>query len=399
MSYEFLARSSQLKFSQLFLKMKQQAFQTTSLTESIVAFVQFLRSHGLNVGIQETQDALQAADAKLFAHRLQFKYALKSLFCNSPEERLVFEKLFLLFWDTNPTDLRENKNKTSVQGSVIKKANTSLVILGFGKSEADTEEAKQVTGANETERLKRTDLSKLSEMEAEQLEEIARRLCKQMAIRLRRRMKENNGKGQINLRRTIRRSIGYGGEPLDLFRVSKAPKKQRLIVLLDVSGSMDKYSFFLLRFICALRENFRQLEAFIFSTSLKRISKSLQFNRLDFVMNAISDMADNWSGGTRIGECLQQFNEQYGKRLLNGSPFVLILSDGLDTGEASVLSKEMEYIQRRSKKIVWLNPLKGMIGYEPTAKGMMAAMPSIKDFRTAHNLESLLELENILANA
>jgi uncharacterized protein len=379
--------------------LKQQAFQTTSLTESIVAFAQFVRSHGLHVGIQETQDALQAAEKNLFANRLQFKYALKSLFCNSPEERLVFEKLFLLFWDTNPIDLRENKNKTSVQGSVNKKANTSLVMLGFGKTEQDTEEAKQVTGANETERLKKTDLSKLSEMEADELEEIARRLCKQMAIRLRRRMKENNGKGQINLRRTIRRSIGYGGEPLDLFRVSKAPKKQRLIVLLDVSGSMDKYSFFLLRFICALRENFRQLEAFVFSTSLKRISKLLQYNRLDFVMNAVSDLADNWSGGTRIGECLQQFNEQYGKRLLNGSPFVLILSDGLDTGEINVLSKEMQYIQRRSKKIVWLNPLKGMIGYEPTAKGMMAAMPSIKDFRTAHNLESLLELENILANA
>jgi uncharacterized protein len=170
-------------------------------------------------------------------------------------------------------------------------------------------------------------------------------------------------------------------------------------VLLDVSGSMDKYSFFLLRFICALKENFRQLEAFVFSTSLKRISKSLQFNRLDFVMKSISDMADNWSGGTRIGECLHTFNELYSKRMLNGSPLVLILSDGLDTGDVDVMSRELQYIQRRAKKIVWLNPLKGMKGYEPTAKGMAAAMPSIHDLRAAHNLDSLLELENILANA
>jgi len=379
--------------------MKQQAFQTSSLTESIVAFAQFIRSHGLNAGIQETQDALQAAEANLFTNRQQFKYALKTIFCNSPEERLVFEKLFLLFWDTNPIDLEERKNKTTVQGSVNKKANASLVMLGFGQTEEHSEEAKQVSGANESERLKKTDLSKLTEMEADKLEEIAKKLCKQMAIRLRRRMKENRGQGQINLRRTIRRSIGYGGEPLDLLRRLRTPKKQRLIVLLDVSGSMDKYSFFLLRFICALRENFRQLEAFVFSTSLKRISKSLQFNRLDFVLNAVSDLADNWSGGTRIGECLHQFNEQYGKRMLNGSPLVLILSDGLDTGDVQMLSSELQYIQRRAKKVIWLNPLKGMKGYEPIAKGMTAALPLINDFKSAHNLESLLELENILADA
>jgi uncharacterized protein len=379
--------------------MKQQAFQTNSLMESVTAFAQFLRSHGFNTGIQETQDALHAADANLFTNRLQFKYALKTIFCNSPEERLVFEKLFFLYWDTSPVDLAERKNKTTVQGLVNKKTNPSLVILGYGKNDNDGEDTKQVSGANETERLKKTDLTKLTEMDAGKLEELARRLCKQMAIRLRRRMKDNRGQGQINLRRTIRHSIAYGGEPLDLLRKSKTPKKQRLIVLLDVSGSMDKYSFFLLRFICALKENFRQLEAFVFSTSLKRISKSLQFNRLDFVLNAVSDMADNWSGGTRIGECLHNFNDQYGKRMLNGSPVVLILSDGLDTGDTDMLSKELQYIQRRAKKIIWLNPLKGMHGYEPTAKGMSAAMPSIHDFRAAHNLDSLLELENILADA
>ena len=381
------------------MNVKQQAFQANSLTESIVAFAQFVRSHGFNAGFQETQDALRAAEANLFSNRQQFKYALKAIFCNSPEEGLVFEKLFLLFWDTNPVDLQERKNKTTIQGSVSKKANASLVMMGFGENDEHNEEAKQVSGANETERLKRTDLAKLTEMDAGKLEEIARKLCRQMAIRLRRRMKENRGQGQINLRRTIRHSIAYGGEPLDLLRKSRIPKKQRLIILLDVSGSMDKYSFFLLRFICALRENFRQLEAFVFSTSLKRISKTLHFNRLDLVLNAVSDLADNWSGGTRIGECLHAFNERYGKRMLNGSPLVLILSDGLDTGDAKVLSKELQYIRRRAKKIIWLNPLKGMKGYEPTAKGMAAAMPSITDFRPAHNLDSLLELENILADA
>lgn len=220
-----------------------------------------------------------------------------------------------------------------------------------------------------------------------------------MTLRLRRRMKESHRKEQINLRRTIRRSIGYGGEPIELCRRAQKPKKQRLIVLLDVSGSMDKYSYFLLHFICALRENFRQLEAFVFSTSLVRITKALQPNRIDFVLATISELADNWSSGTRIGECLHEFKEKYGKLLLNGSPTILILSDGLDTGDPVLLGQEMIKLQRRARRIIWLNPLKGMKGYAPEARGMKAALPAVDDFHSAHNLESLLELENILADA
>ncbi len=364
-----------------------------------MAFAQFARSHGLHVGIQETQDALQAASLGLLDDRNLFRQSLKALFCTSPEERQVFEKLFVLFWDTNPTDLEERKGKATVQGSFNKKANASLVMLGMGKSDAPEEEAKNVSGANQQERLKKTDLSKLNEMESEELEAIARKLCRQMAVRMRRRMKQHRRLGQLNLRRTIRRSIAFGGEPLDLYFRMQTPKKQRLIVMLDVSGSMDKYSYFLLRFICALRENFRQLEAFVFSTSLKRITKALQPQRLDMVLQTLSEQADNWSSGTRIGECLQHFNDKYGKRMLNGSPVVLVLSDGLDTGDAAVLGAELRRIQQRSKRLIWLNPLKGMQGYQPLARGMQAALPSIDDFRSAHNLESLLELENLLANA
>lgn len=148
-----------------------------------------------------------------------------------------------------------------------------------------------------------------------------------------------------------------------------------------------------------MREHFRQLEAFVFSTSLQRITRSLEPKKLDDVLNQISSKTDIWSSGTRIGECLQQFNDKYGKRMMNGSPLVIILSDGLDTGDEKVLAEEMHKIHLRSKRLVWLNPLKGMKGYAPLAKGMKAAMPSIDDFRSAHNLDSLLELENILIHA
>ncbi len=376
--------------------MKIQAYETSTITESIVAFAQFVRSHGLNIGIEETEIALLAAEKQLLPNRKNFKNSLKVIFCTSPEERHVFEKLFSLYWDTNPMDLREIKNKTTVKGVVEKKANRSLVMLGCGKTEDKTAEAKNVSGANETERLQKTDFSKINEIDSKLLEKIAAKLFKEMATRLRRRMKESRKEGQINLRRTIRRSIGYGGEPIELYKKSKKPKKHRLIVLLDVSGSMDKYSFYLLRFVCALRDNFRQAEAFVFSTSLIRITKALQHNYLEAVLVAISQKADNWSGGTKIGECLKHFNEQYGKRMLNGLPFVIILSDGLDTGPPEIVGRELQKMKRRSKKTIWLNPLKGMKGYEPIARGMKEALPLIDDFRAAHNLESLLALENIL---
>ncbi|NUO01142.1 MAG: VWA domain-containing protein [Saprospiraceae bacterium] len=379
--------------------MKKQAFETKSITESIVAFAQFVRSHGLNVGIQETQDALQSAQGPLLTHPVFFRSALKTIFCNSPEDRRLFDRLFGLFWDTNPVDLAVRKNKTTVQGTIENKANPSLVMLGRGKTDSEAEEGKNVSGANETERLKMTDFSKLSEIDAEHLGAIARKLFREMAIRLRRRRKEQRRNGPVNLRKTIRRSLSYGGEPIDLFRKAQRPKKQRLIVLLDASGSMDKYSFYLLRFVCALREHFRQLEAFVFSTSLIRISKLLQPNRLELVLAAISRQADNWSGGTKIGECLTTFSDQYGKQTLNGSPIVLVLSDGLDTGDPNLVGEALFTIQKRAKKVIWLNPLKGMKGYEPLAGGMQAALPWVDVFQSAHNLESLLELENILSDA
>ena len=224
--------------------MKLQAFQTSTITESIVAFSQFVRNHGLNIGVEETELALQAAKGHLLTDRKNFKHALKIIFCTNPEERQLYEKLFRLYWDTNPVDLRENKNKTTLQGTVEKKTNRSLVMMGRGKSDDETAEAKNVSGANEAERLQRTDFSKIQEIDSRLLDEIAAKLFREMALRLRRRMKESRKQGQINLRRTIRRSIGYGGEPIELYHRSQKKKKHRLIVLLDVSGSMDKYSFY-----------------------------------------------------------------------------------------------------------------------------------------------------------
>jgi uncharacterized protein with von Willebrand factor type A (vWA) domain len=185
---------------------------------------------------------------------------------------------------------------------------------------------------------------------------------------------------------------------IDLRMRNRKPRKHRLIVFLDVSGSMDKYSYFLLRFIWSLRTHFESVEAFIFSTTLIRITDYLDASNLHHTLQVLSLKANNWSSGTRIGECFKRFNDNYSKKVLNGSSTVIVLSDGLDTGSTEILSEELKKIHLRTKKLIWLNPLKGMDSYQPIQKGMSAALAEVDIFKSAHNLDSLLELEDYLSN-
>ena len=367
-----------------------------NLRDSIIGFVQFARTNGLNVGIQETQEALLAAQYGLLANREQFRYSLKSIFCCSEEDGEKFDFIFHHYWQEK---IGEAKGKTTFknQSNLPKKSPSSIVLMGSGHGQSKNEEdSKNVTGANSDERLRKTDFSKVSEIDSAYLEQLAEKLWKQMSIRLKRKIKTNQTKGQIDLRNTIRSNISKGGELIDLKRKNRKQRKHRLIILLDVSGSMDKYSFFLLRFICALRSHFEHIEAFIFSTHLIRITEHLQSKELHTILATLSLNAHNWSSGTKIGESLKMFNDRFAKRILNGQSITVVLSDGLDTGEPELLAQELQKINLRTRKLIWLNPLKGSKGYSPTARGMSAALPEVDVFRSAHSLESILELENYL---
>lgn len=380
--------------------MRKSAFEEGTeggIGRAVIAFAQFVRASGLNVGIQETLDALEASRAGILEDRTAFRYALKALFCCHQEDGPLFDRLFKQYWDTEGEIVRPLK-KAFRQSVYMRKHQSSLVMMGRGRSQEEAETGKNVSGANAMERLRETDFSKVNEMERELLEELAMRLWKEMSRRLRRRRRASAVKGRIDLRRTIRRSVSLGGDPIELMRLDRKPRKQRLVMLLDVSGSMDKYSFFLLRFIFALQEHFEQIEAFTFSTELQRITNFLRSGGLQAALDLLSAKAEAWSSGTKIGACLKVFNETYAKRVLAGNSMVIVLSDGLDTGPPEALAAELQQIAMRSRRLVWLNPLKGTKGYEPTARGMNAALPLISDFRAAHNLESLLELENLLVH-
>jgi uncharacterized protein len=370
----------------------------TSMTTSIISFIHYLRKEGLHAGIEQTLNALMIAGTDLFEKRDQFKIALKALCCCSQDEMHLFDKIFDDYWREEKRKHVESFRKI-INPMGIKRQQSSLVMMGAGKSGNEEQEAKNISGANAAERLRKTDFTKVSEIESRLLDEIARRLFKEMGYRIRRRLRKSAVAKQIDFRKTFRKNIEKGGTPFQLSYKGPHVQKDKLVLFLDVSGSMDKYSFFLLRFIFSLKEHFKDSEVFVFSTHLLQISKMLQCKGIDTTIKALNKYADLWSGGTKIGECFRSFNTEFSRCISKSNSVVIVVSDGLDTGEPSMLERELQKIKRRSKKIIWLNPLKGMKDYSPIARGMSAALPMIDKFGSAHNLESLMKLEKYLIDA
>jgi uncharacterized protein with von Willebrand factor type A (vWA) domain len=370
-----------------------------SFTEAFIGFVQQAREYGLAIGIQGTKDSLAAALHDLWLDRDLLAYALKPIFCNDQDDYETFDRVFDRFWRQKGTRITQ-KTDYKNQKKVVKKAVNTAVMLGVGKTEmgADAEDSKTTSGANAQDVVKKTDFSKLTVSQSGLLDEISERLIREMSLRIKRKRKKSK-RGVVDMGRSIRKNLQYGGTILKLENTFPKKDKYRLLILLDVSGSMDKYSFYLLKFLWSLRNHFKEIEAFAFSTRLVRITDYLVEKDLSLSLAAVSQSVTHWSGGTKIGDCLNKFNEEYRGRYLNGKTITIIMSDGLDTGEPEVLQESIQKIKLKSKKLIWLNPLKGMAGYQPIQQGMKTAMPSLSHFGSAHNFESLLSLEKILINA
>ncbi|HSF03321.1 MAG TPA: VWA domain-containing protein, partial [Solirubrobacterales bacterium] len=244
-------------------------------------------------------------------------------------------------------------------------------------------------GVSDLETTLGKDFSVFSAAELEDVERLARELARRLATRKSRRLKPSPRRGRVDLRRTMRLSLTRG-EPIELARRARKILKTNLVVLCDVSGSMDLYSRLLLQFLYALQNQLGRMETFVFSTRLHRITDELRARAYGAALAQLEGVKD-WSGGTKIGECLQAFVRDW-RRLLERDTVTIILSDGWDTGDPAVLSDAMRAIHRKSGKVIWLNPLLGSPDYQPLTQGMMAALPHVDAFLPAHNLESLRAL-------
>jgi len=365
---------------------------------AIVQFCRFARENGLSSGTKETIDCLHVAGMTGMAGVEAFKFALRAVLCSSKEEWDLFGDLFDRFWGLEHNSVthsgKSDCSRLSLNASDEEKSLGMLA--GDGAKSEPESQGKTMLGASAVERLTRTDFSQVPQTDLADLERISIRLLRQMSCRVSRKLRIRKSRGVVDLRRTIRRSIGHGGDPIELSYKGRKLQPAKLVILLDVSGSMNLYSLFLLKFVYALAKSSRAVEAFVFSTDLVEITKALRARPLSDALDALSETTAGWSGGTRIGDSLQSFNHRYARKLLSRGTFLIILSDGWDTGEPEVLATELRRIKQGVSKLIWLNPLLGLDDYEPITRGMSAARPHIDVMAPAHNLQSLLELERHL---
>jgi len=370
--------------------------QDPGLEQRIVEFCRFARASGIAAGVKETLDAVRAASAVGIANRQNVKFALRAVICSAKADWDVFDEMFDAFWSgAHPARKFEHSKDAREQES--QQENAELASMAPSSAAmAELEEGKAVMGATVHERLKKADFSEVKHADLAELERISLRLLQQMSLRLSRRIRNLAAQGRVDLRSTIRRSIPRGGDPIDLSFRRRKLQQLKLVIALDISGSMNAYSIFFIRFAYALQKYFKRVDTFLFSTELTEITFTLRARQLRDAMESLAGQAAGWSGGTKIGESLQKLTMLHGRRLFSRDTVFMVLSDGWDTGDPEVLTEELGAIKRRVRKLIWLNPLLGMADYQPITRGMSAALPYIDVFAPAHNLESLLNLERHL---
>jgi uncharacterized protein len=369
------------------------------LVGTVVEFCRFVRANGIGSGTKETIDCLRALRAVRSINVDTFRFTLRAVLCSSKEEWILFDDLFVAFWGGDETRRGTRSRKSAVSTFSVHGNEKGFPILcGHGDgSELEGEgERKAAAGASAVERLRKIDFSQVPQTDLAELERVSLRLLRRMSYRVSRRLQSRKCRDFVDLRRTIRRSIGHGGELIELNYKGHKRERARLIILLDVSDSMNLYSLFLLKFAYALGRRSKEVLTFVFSTNLVAVSNVLRAQRLSGALETLSLATTGWSGGTKIGSSLQEFNRLHAGKLLTRKTVFIILSDGWDTGTPEVLVAELSKIKRRVSKLIWLNPLLGLEDYEPITRGMSAARPYIDVFAPAHNLESLLELEKHL---
>jgi len=370
--------------------------QHGDLQRNIIQFCRLLRKCELLVTPSEVIDALRAADAVDLSDRGEFKLALRSILTAKPEDLPIHDALFDEFWSARLPEPSENQgdegDESQDPDAAGEDKSVPQMAEGDGSDQDDDDDTIDMPLYSPVEVLAGRDFSTFL---ADEMQDIARAImvvARKLATRESRRYRSTRRGHAIDMRRTMRRNIKFGGTVVELARKRRKIRKPRIVLICDVSRSMDTYSRFLLQFIYALQNTLGRVESFVFSTRLTRVTDYFKNHDIYQALDLIAAEVPDWSGGTRIGESLHTFNQDWALRVLNQHTIVLIMSDGLDTGDASVLEAEMEEIQRRAARVIWLNPLLGNEDYRPLARGMSAALPHVDLFASAHNLASLQTL-------
>ena len=374
---------------------------------NMMAFARALKQLGIKVSLSQVLDASRSADLVDIGERSDFRAMLRANLISQKEDFPVFDMVFDCFWR------EQSYERVPMETMEIQGTPTESDAPEGGDEEGGLEEATSEAIAKENLQLENLDefaiptyspqelmnRKDFSEMGVEESRAIARAImliATKIATQISRRKKIGRKGNAVDPRWTMRRSMKYGGEVIELVHRKKRIKKTRVVLLCDVSGSMDCYSRFLIQFMYGLQNELWGVETFVFSTSLSRITHLIRTKDIVNALEKISGSILGWSGGTNIGRSLHTFNRNFAPSMVTHRTVVVIISDGWDRGDVSLLEREMQDLKRRAKKIIWLNPLLASENYEPLCKGMQAALPYLDLFLSVHNVNSLVSLGRTL---
>ncbi len=369
------------------------------LLHNLLVFGRLLRRAGLDVHrarLLDTAAALQHVD---IGSRDEVHAACRALLVHRHDDLPTFDRAFALFWRARPhaddaaRDVLAAKRRQPPGPPQPPGPSSATGALQPAAIEAADPEAEAVeVGTWSAEPgLAKKDFGTFTAEEVRAAHAALERLAWTPGLRRTRRWVPGKGAG-LDLRRALALGRRTGGDIVTLPRRRRRDRPRPLVLLCDVSGSMERYSRLLLHFAHAMSGRARHLEAFLFSTSLTRVTRQLHHRSVDAAVSAVTDTVGGWSGGTRIGESVRQFHREWGRRVLHRGPVVLLVSDGWDRGDPALLRGQVARLQRRCTRLIWLNPLIGTAGYAPLTRGLQAALPYVDDFLPVRTLNDLADL-------
>lgn len=396
-----------------------QGRQGQGLLNHLLLFGRLLRRLGAQVVTSQILDLLAALEYVDLTNRDDFYWAARSVLVTRKDDLAKFDQAFDLFWrralardmpdfsgllsQTKAPKRQPPPGQPPQEQPPDERAKQRTIALAEQSDEEsessdegdDHETPDLVISASPFEMLRHKDFAQYTREELSLARELIRDMNWELGWRRTRRFKSGRGR-RLDLRRSLRKNTRFGGEMVHLAWRAPKFKPRPVVVIADISGSMEQYSRILLHFIHTLYQGMDQVEAFVFGTRLTRITHELRTRHVDVAISQVGHIVHDWAGGTRIGESLHQFNYKWGRRVLGRGAIVLIISDGWDRGNVDELRQEMDRLQRSCFRLIWLNPLLGMAGYQPLTRGIVAAMPYIDDFLPVHSLHSLTELGELL---
>jgi uncharacterized protein with von Willebrand factor type A (vWA) domain len=385
------------------------AAQAGELVNRVLLFGRYLKSLGFQVTPSRMLDVCRSLEFMDVTRREDFYDAARVNLVSHREELPLFEEAFKRFWEPETpgvTDLCGLEEPAPLPEDSLYED------LDIGETESGPEDVSmeqwqpgntqdfladgREPGWTDQEILTTKDFAQCDERELLLIRRVIAQLAPKIASQLSRRKKSHRRGRVIDHRRTFRANLKYGGDVLQLARKTRRVRKTRLVLLCDVSGSMDYYSRFLIYFLYGLSQELKGVETLVFSTRLTRITDLLRRKGLEQGLQAIAQRVMDWSGGTKIGTSLQTFNKYLADKMLTRKSVVIIMSDGWDRGDVQVLEREMRTLKHKVHKVIWLNPLLGSPHYQPLCQGIKTVLPYCDYFMPVHNLESLIQLARTL---